>query len=316
MNTIFKPNEVDIKNITLKNKINISNDFTNYPIKYKNNNLIIQTPIVYLPFGINKYNNKSYIDISFINIKNDYVMREFKELIVNIHNCIKKKVSKKIKFVSSFKSTEYYPDRLRLSFYEDILVFNEAKSLITLEYVKSKIYSKLLIIPQFLWTNNEVAGIVWNILQMKIYSKPMLDTYSFIDDEVNIDKYVKMIRCGVPIQAIKNKMSLEKIDPVLLDKFLPKDSIQQSPGLTLSIPTLDLNKNSLKSIPKKKLKEKKSNSNSNSNSQTGFRMTMDQLKNIKLKKTTHKKIPVPFTHMNPFVSPSDLQAMKHKILQH
>jgi hypothetical protein len=314
MNTIFKPNEVDIKNITLKNKINISNNFTNYPIKYKNNNLIIQTPIVYLPFGINKYDNKSYIDISFINIKNDNIMREFKELIVNINNCIKKKVSKKIKFVSSFKSTEYYPDRLRLSFYEDILVFNEAKSLITLEYVKSKIYSKLLIIPQFLWTNNEVAGIVWNILQMKIYSKPMLDTYSFIDDEVNIDKYVKMMRCGVPIKAIQNKMCLEKIDPVLLDKFIPKDSIQQSPGLTLSIPTLDLNKNGLKSIPKKKLKEKKSNSNSNS--QTGFIMTMDQLKNIKLKKTNNKKIPIPFTHMNPFVNPSDLQAMKHKILKH
>ena len=312
MNTIFKPNDIDIKNITLKNKINISNDFTNYPIKYKNNNLIIQTPIVYLPFGINKYNNKSYIDISFINIKNDPVMREFKELIVNIQSCIKKKVSKKIKCVSSFKSTEFYPDRLRLSFYEDILVFNEAKSLITLEYIKSKLYTKLLIIPQFLWTNNEVSGIVWNILQMKIYSKPMLDTYSFIDDdEVNIDKYIKMIRCGVPVQAIKIKMSLEKIDPVLLDKYLPKDSIQQTSKLALSIPKLDLNKNCLKSIPKKQLKQKKSNSNS----QSGFRMTMDQLKNIKLKKITHKKTPVPFTHMNPFVSPSDLQDMRHKILK-
>ena len=313
MDTIFKPNEINIQNITLKNKINISDDFTNYPIKYKNNNLIIQTPIVYLPFGINKYNNKSYIDISFINIKNDPVMCKFEQLIVNIHNCIKKKVSKKIKFVSSFKSTENYPDRLRLSFYEDILVFNEAKSLITLDYVKSKIYSKLLIIPQFLWTNNKVAGIVWNILQMKIYSKPMLDTYSFIDDEeVNIDKYIKMMRCGVPIKAIQNKMSLEKLDPNLLDKFIPKDSSKQTSSLTLSIPNLDLNKNNLKSIPKNKIKEK---SNSNSNSQTGFRMTMDQLLNIKLKKTTNKKIPVPFTHMNPFVNPNELQAMKHKILK-
>ena len=147
---------------------------------------------------------------------------------------------------------------------------------------------------------------------MKIYSKPMLDTYSFIDDdEVNIDKYIKMIRCGVPVQAIKIKMSLEKIDPVLLDKYLPKDSIQQTSKLALSIPKLDLNKNGLKSIPKKQLKQKKSNSNS----QSGFRMTMDQLKNIKLKKITHKKTPVPFTHMNPFVSPSDLQDMRHKILK-
>ena len=203
MNAIFKPNDINVKNITLKNKINISNDFTNYPIKYQNKNLIIQTPIVYLPFGINKWENKSYIDISFINIKNDKSMREFNDLLLNINNVIKKKISKKINFISSFKSTEYYPDRLRLSFYEDILVFNEAKNLITLEYVKSKIYSKLLIIPQFLWTNNNVAGIVWNILQMKIYSKPMLDIYSFIDDDINIDKYIKMMKCGVPIQGIK-----------------------------------------------------------------------------------------------------------------
>ena len=304
MNTISKPNEVDIKNITLKNKINISNDFTNYPIKYNNNNLIIQTPIVYLPFGINKYNNKSYIDISFINIKNDNVMCEFKELIVNIHTFIKKKISKKIKFVSSFKSTEYYPDRLRLSFYEDILVFNESKSLITLDYVKSKIYSKLLIIPQFLWTNNEVSGIVWNILQMKIYSKPMLETYSFIDDEVNIDKYVKMVRCGVPVQAIKNKMCQEKIDPVLLDKFLPKDSLNIPSLLTIQRPVPNL---------KQVHKEKKQSNSPNNNE---FRMTLDQLKNIKLKKTNHKKTTPSFTHMNPFVNPNELQVMKHKILNH
>jgi hypothetical protein len=297
MNTIFKPNDINVKNITLKNKINISDEFTNYPIKYDNKNLIIQTPIVYLPFGINKYNNKSYIDISFINSKNDKTMRDFRNSIVNINTCVKDKISKKIKFISSFKSTEYYPDRLRLSFYEDILVFNESKSLITLEYVKSKIYSKLLIIPQFLWTNNEISGIVWNILQMKIYSKPMLDTYSFIDDEVNIDKYIKMIRCGVPVQAIKNKMCQEKIDPVLLDKFLP---------------TVLLNKPVYVPNYKKtpiKLKEKTIELPNNE-----FRMTLDVLKNIKLKKTT-VKIPLPFTHMNPFVNPNELQAMKHKILK-
>ena len=302
MNAIFKPNDINVKNITLKNKINISNDFTNYPIKYQNKNLIIQTPIVYLPFGINKWENKSYIDISFINIKNDKSMREFNDLLLNINNVIKKKISKKINFISSFKSTEYYPDRLRLSFYEDILVFNEAKNLITLEYVKSKIYSKLLIIPQFLWTNNNVAGIVWNILQMKIYSKPMLDIYSFIDDDINIDKYIKMMKCGVPIQGIKNKMALEQLDPGLLDKFIPKNNI-----------TPASKDKPLKILPVKQVKQFKKIETKETN--TGFRMTLDQLKNIKLKKTNNKKIPVPFTHMNPFVNPSDLQAMKHKILK-
>ena len=304
MNDIFKPHEINVNNITLKNKINISNDFTNYPIKYDNKNLIIQTPIVYLPFGINKWENKSYIDISFINIKNDKSMREFNDLLLNINNVIKKKISKKINFISSFKSTEYYPDRLRLSFYEDILVFNEAKNLITLEYVKSKIYSKLLIIPQFLWTNNKKAsGIVWNILQMKIYSKPMLDTYSFIDDDINIDKYIKMMKCGVPIQGIKNKMSLDQLDPGLLDKFIPNNNIPSIPILKKYV--------KLERKDVKGAKDAKGAKDEN----TGFRMTLDQLKNIKLKKTNNKKTPLPFTHMNPFVNPNVLQDMRHKILK-
>ena len=134
---------------------------------------------------------------------------------------------KNLKFLSSLKYTEYYPERLRLSFYDDILIFNESKKLVNLDYIKSKIYVKLLIIPQFVWTNSSSYGIVWNILQMKIYSKPMLDIYSFIDDDINIDKYIKMIKCGVPACAVKNKMKQDNIDSSLLNKYLHKSEIDE-----------------------------------------------------------------------------------------
>ena len=319
MNTILKFNDINIDSISIKKQINISNEFTNYPIKYNNNNLIIQTPIVYLPFGINKYNNKSYIDISFINSsKND--MKHFKTIILNINKYVKKKLNKKkLTFISSFKCTEYYPERLRLSFYDDILIFSESKKVLSLDYIKSKIYVKLLIIPQFIWTNNTSYGIVWNILQMKIYSKPMLDTYSFIDDDINIDKYIKMFKCGVPPQAIKNKMKIDNIDPSLLNNYLPNS---------------DLDKPEDK-IQFKRLKKKESNNNDTIVENSGFRMTIDQLKNIKLKKTnatsnpqfvitveklkhiklkkTKSRNPPKFTHMNPFVNPDELLKMKNKI---
>ena len=110
MNVILKHNDINIKDLTIKKQINISNDFTNYPIKYNNSNLIIQTPIVFLPFGINKFNNKSYIDFSFINSKNDKIMKDFKTKIININNHLKNKFNSKRKFISNFKSTEYYPD--------------------------------------------------------------------------------------------------------------------------------------------------------------------------------------------------------------
>ena len=84
MNQILKHEDIDITNISLKKKININTKFINYPIKYNNKNLIIQTPIVYLPFGINTFNTKKYIDISFINSNNDKNMGDFKNIIVDI----------------------------------------------------------------------------------------------------------------------------------------------------------------------------------------------------------------------------------------
>ena len=315
MNQILKHGDIDITNISIKKKININTKFINYPIKYNNKNLIIQTPIVYLPFGINTFNTKKYIDISFINSNNDKNMGDFKNIIVDINNWIKQKISKKTKFVTSFKTTEYYPDRLRLSFYDDILIFNESKHLISLDSIKSKIYAKLLITPQFLWKNdsNSSAGIVWNILQIKVYSKPILDTYSFIDtDEVNIDKYVKMLRCGVPPTAIKNKMKLDNINGDLLNKFIHSGDKE-----------VEIIKSNLK--PKlKEIKAKKDSNSSNSSnssnigdqsnqSDTGFRMTMDQLKNIKLKKTNTVRVPPPFTHMNPFINIDELTEIKQRI---
>jgi hypothetical protein len=309
MNVILKHNDINISNLIIKKQINISDEFTNYPIKYNNSNLILQTPIVFLPFGINRFNNKSYIDFSFINSKNDKNMREFKTNIININNHLKNKFSSKRKFISSFKSTEYYPDRLRLSFSDDILIFNEAKNLITHEHIKSKIYVKLLICPQFLWLTHDTYGsntygIRWNILQMKIYSKPMLATYSFIEDEVNIDKYIKMMRCGVPPPAIKNKMVLEKIDPCLLDKFLPQTTTKLLDSVTILKPTKPLKLN----IKKRESKPIKVDDTS------GFRMTLDVLKNIKLKKTNIKEHVHPFTHMNPFINVDELHAIKRKIL--
>ena len=128
----------------------------------------------------------------------------------------------------------------------------------------------------------------------------MLETYSFIEDEVNIDKYIKMMRCGVPPPAIKNKMALEKIDPSLLDKFLPQTTIINVSEKTIKQPKLN--------IKKKELKPIKVDDNS------GFRMTLDVLKNIKLKKTTIKKSTHPFTHMNPFINVDELQEIKRKIL--
>ena len=319
MNEILKCQNLDISKLSIKKRINISSSFTNFPIKYNDNNLIVQTPIVYIPFGISCYNNKKYIDISLINCQNDENMKAFKKTILNIDSLVKSKF-KKNTFSSSYKKTNFYPDRLRLSFYDDMLIFNDKKEQIDLSKLKPKLYVKLLISPQYVWKKSNLIGILWSILQVKIYSKPILNEYSFIDDEddVDISKYTKMLKCRVPIQAIKNKMMLDKVDPKLLDKHM---GIESSANVLNPPPPINLDifkkKNLLKSLSKSKLNlskksESESKSKSNSNS---FRVTLSDLKNIKLKKTSLKKEPVKFSHMNPFVNPESLLEMKNKILK-
>ena len=308
MNEILKCQTLDLSKISIKKRINISSSFTNFPIKYNDNNLVIQTPIVYIPFGISSYNNKKYIDISLINSQNDENMKLFKKNILEIDDIVKSKF-KRNTFSSSYKKTNFYPDRLRLSFYDDMLIFNEKKELIDISKIKSKIYVKLLISPQYIWKKSSLIGILWSILQVKTYSKPILNEYSFIDDDddVDISKYTKMLKCRVPLQAIKNKMMMDKVDPRLLDKHMGV----QSNNFTqpLPPPPPPINKKKLQ----KSIKDK-SSLDKNKNKNKSFRVTLNDLKNIKLKKPSFKKEPVKFSHMNPFVNPEALAEMKNKIL--
>jgi len=231
---ILRPKDIIIENLLIKKKIGVGNNIYNYPIKYLNNSLIIQTPILTMPFGKYSYGSKSYIDSSFINDVVDKDMACFKEVITKINNEVIKYISKsnkKLKFINSIKnSNDIYSDRMRLNIQEDILVFNEKKDLVSQEYLKAKAYVKFLITPNNIWQNEEKYGITWTILQAKVYPQTVLNTYSFLDDKEDkpsnsnvykshpqYQKYFKMISCGVPKQAVQHKMILENLDPNVLD---------------------------------------------------------------------------------------------------
>ena len=231
---IQRPKDIIIENLLLKKKICVGSNIYNYPIKYLNDSLIIQTPILTMPFGKYSYGYNSYIDSSFINDIVDKDMACFKDVITKINNKVIKYISKynkKLKFINSIKkSNDVYSDRMRLNIQEDILVFNEKKDLVNQEYLKAKAYVKFLITPNNIWQNEEKYGITWTILQAKVYPQTILNTYSFLDDKEDkpsnsnvykshpqYQKYFKMISCGVPKQAVQHKMVLENLDPNVLD---------------------------------------------------------------------------------------------------
>ena len=49
---ILKSQNILIDNFIIKKRISVGNNVFRYPIKYLGDNLVIQTPILYLPFGI------------------------------------------------------------------------------------------------------------------------------------------------------------------------------------------------------------------------------------------------------------------------
>ena len=234
---VLKSNNIVIDNILFKKRISVGTKIFKYPIKYLGDDLIIQTPILYLPFGIYKCGNKSYLNASFLNVTVDKEMAHYKQIIQKLNNKVISHISKinkdkKLEFVDSIKkSTELYPDRMRFNLQEDILIFSDKKKLLEFDYLKAKSYTKFLVSPMNIWLNESKYGITWQILQIKLYPQTILNTYSFIDDdepknENNINKYkshpqyqkyFKMISCGVPKDAVKHKMIVDNLDPSVLD---------------------------------------------------------------------------------------------------
>ena len=66
--------------LNVKRKQKFSQEFTFSAIKYNSQELLIQTPILFLPFGIQQYSvndSKKYLDLSFQNIENDLNIQVF-----------------------------------------------------------------------------------------------------------------------------------------------------------------------------------------------------------------------------------------------
>ena len=84
---------IQSKDINIKKFLKYSDNYTLIPIKYKNNDLIIQTQKMYIPYGekfVYNNNDKKYVDISFQNIENDKNIELFYHNLDIIHNKINK----------------------------------------------------------------------------------------------------------------------------------------------------------------------------------------------------------------------------------
>ena len=258
---IKKPNQIVTEQIQVKKRISISTNVYEYPLSYLRKQIIVQTPIVYIPHTTYKVNSKITFDFFFLNLKVDREMEQLKTFVEEMNKIVKNKIAEESKpykhpqtkknvkrftikpkeFISNIKPYKsgiaQKKEMMRVNCYENIHAFDEYKRPISLEYLKSKVYLKLLLSPVKIWIHKEKYGIFWEVLQIKIYPKAVLNSYMFIDDDAQLQKkqalisshpeyskYFDMMKKGVPKQAVKNKMLLDGKDPNILDNPNSKNS--------------------------------------------------------------------------------------------
>ncbi len=198
----------NIQNITLgiKNKLKYSKEYTFIPLQIFHENqftdCIFQTPKLFIPYGIKTLeNNKKILDLSFQNIENDNKLEKFKLFLEKIIIIIKHKF--KEYNINSFLKQTNYDDCMRFKI-DNSRIYDQNKNEINI--INSFSYGIFIIYLRGLWLNNNNIWFQWTILQSKIEIPICLNNYSFIEKEC---KYEKMIKMGVPIEAVNLKKKLD-----------------------------------------------------------------------------------------------------------
>ena len=212
---IIKYNEFDMNKLKYKKIVSFSEIYSKKTIIYNNGPLLIQTPILYIPFPASRYNT---LDISFTNLVDNNDIQKF----YNSINLINKnaKLKYKRKFVENIIISVGYQPMLRCNLDETVLCFDKDKNNIDYE-IHCKTYARFIIHVNNLWIKTNKYGINFDIKQIQYHTinTIKLETYAFKDiEDKSLEKYKKMLKMKIPEQAVKNKMILDNIDPSLLFK--------------------------------------------------------------------------------------------------
>jgi hypothetical protein len=189
-------------------------------VKYNKDPLIIQTPLLYIPFGVQEYNTRNTLDVSFHNIKYSKQTDHFYNTVNAIHNTILDYIDTTDKTIFGIKHSVGYPPLLKLNV-EKTSVWNNKREQLSLEDIKKNSFGSLIINLEGVYINEKNIGFIWNVLQIRIKEEINLDTYAFVDDPVPsmpsaavalpIDKYSRMLKMGISTRAVEQKKLLDGV---------------------------------------------------------------------------------------------------------
>ena len=205
----------DINNYKLKigKPQKYTSDYSFIPISIRNNNInsLIQTPRLFIPYGIKTIGeNREILDISLWNISNDNTVSLFYDLLVNILQIIISKFSDTYLINNFIKNSEYnYSMRLKIV---NSNYYNHHKQ--SINTLKSNSYGRFIIDLNGLWLYKSELWFQWYLIQGEVNEPYIPKDYLFIDDIVN--KSVQPPRPPPPppplpvFKKTKNKIIINK----------------------------------------------------------------------------------------------------------
>lgn len=252
MSIFHEYDKILTKKIICLDKLFISEKYKTQEIQYQHDKqnidrLLIQTPYIYNRYPPsyyegnieNKINHDLQLDITEsknIN-ENSKLIIEFYNLVAKIQKNIKIRIRKKnlekLKFICSLRKQEEKKYNFRTKIHSlngkpYLRVFNSNRESDLEQKLKPNTYIRYIIHLESIWFFGDTYGFNWYLVQAEIKLPDILKRYSFynenvLEDEENIEKYINMHKKRIPIQAIKNKMIMDGLDPNILDSIL--DSI-------------------------------------------------------------------------------------------
>lgn len=207
-------------NIRFQKPLSYMDDFTFVPVKITEEGCrdpcILQTPLLFSPYGIQTRDSKQSVVLSFLNRKNDKSLDKFYEHLRNIYNIVRTKYSKKYT-VNEFLRETMYGECLRLKVNNHLSVFDQTKE--RTHTIPSFSYGWFMMNLHGLWISENQLWFQWYLVQAKIIVPIHFQEYMFIDDSPDPeppptrspknDKYEKMLKMGVPKDAVDRQRSLD-----------------------------------------------------------------------------------------------------------
>jgi len=220
----------------LKSPLKYSEDFTFIPLRIKNKEFIVQTPKVFVPFGIQQNDkSKDYLMISFQNKDNDKNTSKFIKDLQFIYELIRNHFKDKYNVNHFLK--EYKNDKImNLKMDSSPLIFDSSKQIC--EDIPIYSYASFIIHLVGLWVSNDQVWFQWYNLQSRLENKISLVNYAFKDGSIpkppplpiplpprpplpsTKDKYKRMITMGIPSAAVNQQKLIDAKSSISPDMLL------------------------------------------------------------------------------------------------